>query len=103
MCVRAQQKAALDESEAENRELRGELETNYVPAAQAADEVDALKELLNEREAQLLALSRRLSEALEGNNENYPRAPGSGGRRESMSFLDRFNLNGKGSLLASGA
>ena len=73
-------------------------------ASQHALELErARKELLNEREAQLLALSRRLSEALEGNNENYPRAPGSGGRRESMSFLDRFNLNGKGSLLASGA
>lgn len=81
--------------EAENGELHAEL-AKCVPTAEAAEEVDALRELLAEREAQLMQMSRRLSDVV-SDGDAYGRGPP---RRES--FLDRFNMAGKG-LMAPGA
>jgi len=64
-----QHKAALDEAEAENGELRSELERAAPLANEAEEEVGTLRELLAERESQLLAMSRRLSEALDARAE----------------------------------
>ena len=91
-----QHKTALDEVEGENSELRAEL-AKSVPTADAAEEVDTLREVLAEREAQLLAMSRRLSDVLDGDGQYGGGRPA---RRDS--FLDRFHMGGK-SLMAPGA
>ena len=88
-----QHKTALDDVESENNELRAEL-VKSVPSSDAAEEADALREVLTEREAQLLAMSRRLSDVLEG--DALSQRPT---RRDSI--LDRFNMTGK-SLMAPG-
>ena len=80
--------AALDEAEGENHELREQLE-GAVDAKAAEEESSTLRELLAEREGQLLVMSRRLSDALDGVPE----------RRHSgmpSDFLHRFGLTGKG-------
>ena len=96
-----QHKAALDEAESENEGLRTELEKTIGQAADnhaQAEENETLRDLLTEREAQIMSLSRRLSEAIDG-GENYPR----GVRRDS--FFDQFRgINPLGpKSLASGA
>ena len=96
-----QHKAALDEAENENEGLRTELEKTIGQAADnhaQAEENETLRDLLTEREAQIMSLSRRLSEAIDG-GENYPR----GVRRDS--FFDQFRgINPLGpKSLASGA
>ena len=61
-------------------------------------QLEALQEVLQEREAQILSLSRRLSESSAFEPEV---GAGRGGRRDS--FLERFHLGAPRSLLASGA
>ena len=80
-----QHKSALDEAETENHELREQL-VGAVDAKAAEEESSTLRELLAEREGQLLVMSRRLSDALDGIPE----------RRHSSSsdFLHRFGLAG---------
>ena len=60
-----QHKTALDEAETENHELREQL-VGAVDAKAAEEESSTLRELLAEREGQLLVMSRRLSDALDG-------------------------------------
>ena len=101
-------KAALDEVEGENAELRAELAKSVDPAEAEAENA-TLREMLEEREKQVLAMSRRLSEALADDHDKqerrtsggFPMATGSvpGARRDS--FLDRFGLTSR--TLASGA
>ena len=97
-------KKALEDVQAENSELRAELDKSVDPeeAAEQAAEVAALRELLVEREQQVLSLSRRLSDAFEGGPEPPGRGRSPGGMRRE-SFLERFNLGGPKGLLASSA
>ena len=70
-----QHKAALDEAETENGELRTALaaSTETAEEAKASEEkAESLRELLAERESQLLSMSRRLSDVLEAREaESY--------------------------------
>ena len=95
-----QHRQALDEAEGENGELRAHLSKSQVEA----EEVEALREMLQERENQIVTLSRRLSEALAGHDENLDVRRLSGGRARD-SLLDRLGMGSMGSkaLLASGA
>ena len=92
--------ARWSQAESENEGLRTELEKTIGHAADnaaQAEENEGLRDMLTEREAQIMSLSRRLSEAIDG--ENYPR----GTRRDS--FFDQFRgINPLGpKSLASGA
>jgi chromosome segregation ATPase len=71
-----------EEAEHENKTLREELGKSIHQTDEAAEEeVTALRELLEEREAQLMAMSHRLSDALSSNAENT---------RRRDSFIDRL-------------
>ena len=109
-----QHSTALEEAEDENTKLRAELAQSIDPA-EAAREMEGLRDLLAEREAQLMAMSRRLQDALENgenhagglNDKSYAGARGvealRGSNREERddfvrapgrrdSFLERFGL-----------
>lgn len=90
-----QHKAALEESEAENTELRAELQKS-VSSEEAEEEIQALRELLVEREKQLLSMSRRLQDVGDG----YGGSPAAM-RRDS--FLDRIGSSMKTHLASSSA
>ena len=75
-----EQKAAMAEAEAENEQLREELSKSMTSSDTEA-EVTALRELLEERESQLMTMSHRLSDVLGGNAENT---------RRRDSFMDRL-------------
>ena len=98
-----QHKEALHEAETENEQLRSELEKSLAhgeAAAEAEEEVAALKELLNERESQLVALSRRMTDVLEERDAmSSPQAM----RRDSFFNRLPFATKGSPSLLASNA
>jgi len=86
-----QHKHALEESEQENEELRGELAKTLQTeesSAEALEEVSTLRELLAEREAQVASMSQKLADAHGGNVLSSSAA-----RRESL--LDRFGLSAK--------
>jgi len=86
-----QHKRALEESEGENEELRGELAKTLQSdeaSAEALEEVSTLRELLSEREAQIASMSQKLAEA-HGSHVLSP----SMARRESL--LDRFGISAK--------
>lgn len=85
------QQAALEEAEGENSELRKELSTAINPQ-EAEEEITALRELLTERESQLMSLSRRLADFEHGSPE---------GRRHS--FLDRLGASMKTHVASSSA
>lgn len=108
-----QHKAALDEADSENAELRSELERSIEvghDAKESAEEVATLRDLLAEREGQLLSMSRRMSEVLDArmpieaerarfNDRALADPRAMGGRRDSL--LERFALSARD--LASGA
>ena len=102
-----QHKGALEEAEGENGELRAELAKaldHSEAAAEQGAELDALRELLAEREAQIVSLSRRLSDAAFAEPDDRRLSGGGGLPNRRESFLERFNLGGNNrSLLASGA
>lgn len=75
-----EQKAALAEADGENEQLREEL-SKSMTSTDAEEEVTALRELLEERESQLMTMSHRLSDVLSGNSENT---------RRRDSFIDRL-------------
>lgn len=87
----AEHKAALEEMEGENESLRTdlleksrELVEQERSAAAEADEVTALREELAERENQLLAMSRRLSDMADGRAMDIAQSMRTSGGSTSM-------------------
>lgn len=100
----------LEQQVAEQRDLIEQLEGQNDAAKEAAEDAAALREIVHEREAQLLSLSRRLelSENRERNEMHgeagRPREPPAGKARDSawlerMGFSSPANKTPFGSLI----
>ena len=103
-------KVALHEAESENDEMRKELEKSvqlHEEQGDAEDEIAHLRALLDERESQLVALSRRMTEVMH-KEEREPSSLGSPPSQRRDSFFNRLpfstkntNSSNASSLLAS--